>query len=119
MPNEFWEIVRADELNVGDVAAFGSVDGIRRFVPSYVEIEADCVRVTAAETEDKIEMEYAFLRDEPVLCRYTGHHPDVLMRAMRLMHFALYDEKTHVPMAGDPQNYIRQAEAEIAEERES
>lgn len=119
MASELWEIVRAEELKVGGVAAFGSVDGIRRFVPSHVEIEADCVRVTAAETEDKIELEYAFLRDEPVLCRYTGHHPDVLMRAMRLMHFALYDEKTHAPMAGDPKNYIRQAESEITKERES
>ena len=115
MPNEFWEIVRADELNVGDVAAFGSVDGIRRFVPSYVEIEADCVRVTAAETEDKIEMEYAFLRDEPVLCRYTGIDPDVLMRALQI---AVSDPGLH--NAFDPVGKcLELAEAEIAKERES
>ena len=40
----------------------------------------------------------------------------VLLRAMRLMHFALYDERIHVPMAGDLQNYIRQAKAEIAKD---
>ena len=127
MPSELWEIVRADELNVGDVAAFGSADETYRFVPSHVEIEADGVCVTVAETRDNIESEYAFFRDESVLRRRTGHHPDVLMRALKNLarthveDVCVYRDDDHeaTEIADLVTTYIAEAEAEIAKERES
>lgn len=100
MPSELWEVVRPHDLKVGDVIL--SADMKRPIV--WRDVDAECV----ASQPDQ----YRLMR----LRRYSGPSPEVLMRAMRLMHFSLYDENLHVPMAGDPQNYIRQAEAEIAAE---
>jgi hypothetical protein len=41
----------------------------------------------------------------------------VLRRALHIAIVVLYDEKLHVPLAADPQNYIRQARREIESEK--
>lgn len=104
MPGELWEIVRAGELKVGDV--------VRQSVKEWpIEIEfmdfgRSCVFVNGSRT---------YQGSEKILRRYTGHHPDVLMRVIKLM-MAYIDEEQlqNVPI----EQWIEQAEAEIAKERE-
>ena len=102
MASELWEVVRAEELKAGDTL----LDLRGGLMQSY-ELDEGLADIACGGPPGFY---------PPKLRRYSGPSPEVLMRAMRLMHFALYDEKLHVPMAGDPQNYIRQAEAEIEAE---
>jgi hypothetical protein len=79
---ELWEIVRADQLKPNDVAAFGSVDELYRFVPSQVKSEVEGVLCVVAETDDTIQLRYAFLREEPVLRLVSGLHLNSIWRAL-------------------------------------
>lgn len=113
MGRELWEIVRADELKVGDVVSFseycasGEITGI---APHYLGIGmVQTVKDVGGVMLDSPDVT-VFRRVDP------ADDPRVLRRAMRLIHFALYDEKVHVPMAGDPQNYIDQARRELESE---
>lgn len=112
MPNELWEIVRADELKMGDTIIPLGEGGMDKGVVEKVDDHGNAFYEREGFSGCVLGSQGRALR------RYSGPSPEVLMRAMRLMHFALYDENLHVPMAGDPQNYIRQAEAEIAAETE-
>jgi hypothetical protein len=60
--------------------------------------------------------EYERLRDYPPPPS-TDADGTILRRAVRLVIFALYDEKTHVPTAADPMTYIGQAKREIEREQ--
>jgi len=54
--------------------------------------------------------------------RYTGHHPDLLMRVIRSMHSEIrgWNEVGDYPTPTDSiDKYIAEAESEIAKERES
>lgn len=115
MPSEIWEIVRADELKVGDEiltthgpGSFIASEMIRTIYDSSPAI------VTLNVIRD-------LRRNEPVFRRHAGHHPDVLMRALKLAEKNSTVEDTFGRMCQGPlaEDYIRQAEAEIAKERES
>lgn len=111
MPGELWEIVRADELKVGDVV----LDLRGGAIDSY-EIDPELVEIAKSSPKNFY---------PPKLRRYTGHHPDVLMRALKSIAVEyvedarLYRDGEHKAeqVANFVDRYIRQAEAEIAKER--
>ena len=95
MPSELWEIVRADELKVGDVVAvaYWHLNGLGKG-----DIDTLCG-----------------YEKSTIFRRSGGHHPDVLMRALQI---AVSDPGLH--NAFDPVGKcLELAEAEIAKERES
>ena len=116
MPSELWEIVRADELKVGDEiltthgpGSFIASEMIRTIYDSSPAI------VTLNVIRD-------LRRNEPVFRRHAGHHPDVLMRVIENMHSEIrgWNEVGDYPSPTDSiDKYIAEAEAEIAKERES
>lgn len=80
-----YEIVRAEELRAGDAYAFGSFDELYQFVASRVERVSEGVRVVVDETEDRIELNHAFLYGEGVARQLPPErNPEVLMRALEI-----------------------------------
>ena len=115
---ELWEIVRADELKVGDVIVdeviFDDDDDFG--LATIGEIRHTETRVfyrykNGSGTEYSLAKKRAVFRRIP-----DADDPRVLRRALRLAIFALYDEKLYVPTAADPQNYIDQARRELESE---
>ena len=113
MASELWEIARAEELRVGDFCKifYGGlmlearkIEGVQKYDDGNVSVyDFDGASVM-------------FDGERTVLRRYTGIDPDVLMMAIKLM-MAYIDEENlqNVPI----EEWIKQAEAEIAKERES
>lgn len=99
---ELWEIVRADELKVGDVVAvaYWHLNGLDKG-----DIDTLCG-----------------YEKSTIFRRSGGHHPDVLMRVIQNMHSEIrgWNEVGDYPTPTDSiDKYIAEAEAEIAKERES
>lgn len=116
MAGELWEIVRADELKVGDVAYYRDGDApmeIEYIRPGPTTLLYRCVNSNNTFWEDN---------DAIVFRRHTGHHPDVLMRVIENMHSEIrgWNEVGDYPSPTDSiDKYIAEAESEIAKERES
>lgn len=109
MSRELWEIVRADELKIGDVV--------------FCEYHGTGITLERHEDGDPPWLweanggESWGFENEPIFRRVPDtDDPRVLRRALRLAIFALYDEKLYVPTAADPKNYLDQARRELKSE---
>lgn len=115
MASELWEIVRADELRVGDVIR--ELRGItcNNMVVSGVK----SYQVTATVyIKGEYESPLHSSRDYEYFRRYTGPSPEVLMRALRMAEKNSVVEDSFGRLCQGPlaEDYIQLAEAEIAAE---
>lgn len=113
MASELWEIVRADELKVGDVYVPHASRGVD---PSEITSIAlyegtDVLRIDVLDgCHDWME------NSRKVLRRYTGPSPEVLMRALRIAASWFTNRFAYASVDEEVKKAIAQAEDELAEE---
>jgi hypothetical protein len=101
MSREFWEKVDTRTLNPGDVVV--------NYAGENAVWDAGDLQIVNDNPAGPWHIPCLFRR-------YTGHHPDVLMRVIKLM-MAYIDEENLQNVSIE--EWTRQAEAEIAKEREA
>lgn len=86
MASELWEIVRADELKVGDVATWGSPDDFEEFEIKSIKPVFDEDGEATEEIEVGIgpNVSIDLGNEENLFRRCTGPSPEVLMRALEI-----------------------------------
>jgi hypothetical protein len=123
MASELWEIVRAEELKAGDFC---------KIFYGGLMLEARKIEEVHKYDDGKVSVYFdgssvMFDGERTVLRRHTGHHPDVLMRALQNLarthveDVCVYRDDDHeaTEIADWVTICIAEAEAEIAKERES